>query len=88
MLARRVGRRVSRGSELRPPVWKWEECFLKRQPPCLLLFVGRRAGWLQLSPSSRLPSSTAMISQFFILSSKGDPLIYKDCILGQRNGAE
>lgn len=22
-----------------------------------------------------------MISQFFILSSKGDPLIYKDCIL-------
>lgn len=27
-----------------------------------------------------------MISQFFILSSKGDPLIYKDCILGQRGG--
>ena len=29
-----------------------------------------------------------MISQFFILSSKGDPLIYKDCILGQRGGRE
>ena len=29
-----------------------------------------------------------MISQFFILSSKGDPLIYKDCILGQRGGGE
>lgn len=27
-----------------------------------------------------------MISQFFILSSKGDPLIYKDCILGLRGG--
>lgn len=25
-----------------------------------------------------------MISQFFILSSKGDPLIYKDCILDPR----
>lgn len=31
-----------------------------------------------------------MISQFFILSSKGDPLIYKDCILDPRGweGAE
>lgn len=27
-----------------------------------------------------------MISQFFILSSKGDPLIYKDCILDLRIG--
>ncbi|XP_023397498.1 AP-4 complex subunit mu-1 isoform X1 [Loxodonta africana] len=27
-----------------------------------------------------------MISQFFILSSKGDPLIYKDCILDMRGG--
>lgn len=27
-----------------------------------------------------------MISQFFILSSKGDPLIYKDCILDPRGG--
>lgn len=26
-----------------------------------------------------------MISQFFILSSKGDPLIYKDCILDPRD---
>lgn len=29
-----------------------------------------------------------MISQFFILSSKGDPLIYKDCILDRRDGVE
>lgn len=59
----------------------WEEYFLKRQPPCGLLFRVCKAGWVQLSPFSRLTSGTAMISQFFILSSKGDPLIYKDCIL-------
>lgn len=29
-----------------------------------------------------------MISQFFILSSKGDPLIYKDCILDPRDREE
>lgn len=55
--------------------------FLKRQPQCGLLFRVRKAGWVQLSPSSCLSFRTAMISQFFILSSKGDPLIYKDCIL-------
>lgn len=49
------------------------------------MFRGRRAGQaLCLGPGfggSTTHSRSAMISQFFILSSKGDPLIYKDCIL-------
>ncbi|XP_027808711.1 AP-4 complex subunit mu-1 isoform X2 [Marmota flaviventris] len=44
----------------------------------VLLFRGGRVGQAQLSSSSGFLSRTAMISQFFILSSKGDPLIYKD----------
>lgn len=64
------------------------ESFLKGQPLRILLFRGSRAGQAQLSPSSCFHSRTAMISQFFILSSKGDPLIYKDCILDPRGGME
>lgn len=62
---------------------------LKGQRTLVLLFRGRRAGQAQLSLSPCLLSRAAMISQFFILSSKGDPLIYKDCILdlrGRRGG--
>ncbi|XP_006219376.2 AP-4 complex subunit mu-1 isoform X1 [Vicugna pacos] len=54
------------------------ESLLEGQPTRVLLFRGRRAGQAQLSLSRGLLSRTAMISQFFILSSKGDPLIYKD----------
>ncbi|XP_017507487.3 AP-4 complex subunit mu-1 isoform X2 [Manis javanica] len=60
-----------------PAVWSGAgggASLLKGQPARVLLFRGRRAG---PSPSCLL-ARAAMISQFFILSSKGDPLIYKD----------
>lgn len=70
-----------------PAVWAGAgggASLLKGQPARVLLFRGRRAG---PSPSCLL-ARAAMISQFFILSSKGDPLIYKDCILDPRDGGE
>lgn len=68
-LARRGERRVSRVRG---------KSFLKGQPRRVLLFQARWQGHAQFLLSPCLPSRTAMISQFFILSSKGDPLIYKD----------
>lgn len=75
-MARRGERRVSRvrGKSL-----------LKGQLRRVLLFQARREGHAQFLLSPCLLSRTAMISQFFILSSKGDPLIYKDCILDPRD---